>query len=52
MCPKCNDLMRLSELHLRSKEKAPKTWLDTYESKINAIEDKEEMLLGIIPLLI
>jgi len=42
MCPKCNDLMRLSELHLRSKEKAPKTWLDTYESKINAIEDKEE----------
>jgi len=42
MCPKCNGLMRLSELHLRSEGKAPKTWLDTYESNVAAIERKEE----------
>ena len=42
MCPKCNNIMHLSELHLRAKGKAPKTWLDTYNSKVEAIERKEE----------
>ena len=34
--------MHLSELHLRSKGKAPKTWLDTYNLKVEAIERKED----------
>jgi len=42
VCPKCNSLMRLSDLHLRSKEKAPKTWLDVHESKISIVERKED----------
>ena len=42
VCPECNSLMRLSDLHLRSKEKAPRTWLDVYESKISTVERKED----------
>jgi len=41
ICPKCNSLMRLSDLHLRAKGKTPKTWLDSYESKITHLERKE-----------
>lgn len=42
VCPECNSLMRLSDLHLRSKEKAPKTWLDVHELKISIVERKED----------
>lgn len=42
MCPKCDHLMRLSDLQLRAKDKAPKTWMDIYDSKLSSIESKEE----------
>lgn len=42
MCPKCNGLMRLSDLHLRAKVQAPKTWLDKYELQLMNHEKKEE----------
>ena len=43
MCPKCNSLMRLSDLHLKAKTPAPKTWLDRYESRIDTIEKREDL---------
>lgn len=42
MCPKCDSLMRLSDLHLRSTGKSPKTWLDEFELHQQKIEKKEE----------
>jgi len=44
LCPHCNYIMRLSDLHLRSKSPAPITWLDTYELKENKTLQKEEKL--------
>lgn len=41
VCPCCGDIVRLSDLHLRVKGAAPKTWLDTHESKVKGIEEKE-----------
>ena len=41
ICPKCNHFSRLSDLHLRSKDKAPKTWLDDYESNEQKISEQE-----------
>lgn len=41
VCPKCNNLARLSDLHLRSKDKAPKTWLDDYELNIQKTSERE-----------
>jgi len=43
MCPKCNSLMRLSDLHLKAKMPAPKTWLDKYESRIETAEKQEDL---------
>lgn len=45
ICPKCNALSRLSDLQLRSKQKAPRTWLDDYDlskQKLNEQESKFE----------
>ena len=33
ICPNCSSLLRLNELHLRSKTPTPKTWLDEYDLK-------------------
>lgn len=41
ICPECNNISRLSDLHLRSKSKAPLTWLDTYEEKLQRADQKE-----------
>jgi len=41
LCPKCNSISRLSDLHLRSKGKAPKTWLDNYELSVQKLEEQE-----------
>lgn len=35
--------MRLSDLHLRYTGKAPRTWLDKYESKILSFQKKEAL---------
>jgi len=42
MCPKCDNLMRVSDLQLRSKEKTEKTWLDTLDIKTKSLNKKEE----------
>jgi len=42
MCPKCDNLMRISDLQLISKEKTAKTWLDILDAKTKSIDKKEE----------
>lgn len=41
ICPKCCSLLRFSDLHLRSKGKTPKTWLDLYRSNEQKIDKQE-----------
>lgn len=41
LCPKCNNLSRLSDLQLRSKHKASKTWLDDYELSVQKYSEQE-----------
>ena len=41
VCPCCNKLERVSELKLKAKGKAPRTWLDDYDKKISTITEKE-----------
>lgn len=41
ICPCCQQMRHLSDLHLKYKGKAPKTWLDTYESNARALDEKE-----------
>lgn len=41
MCPNCNGLLRLSDLHLRAKGKAPKTWLDSYQLNTRKVDEQE-----------
>ena len=42
MCPRCDNLMRVSDLQLISKEKTEKTWLDILDDKTRRIDKKEE----------
>ncbi len=42
MCPKCDNLMRVSDLKIISKEKTDKTWLDMFDAKEKKIDRKEE----------
>ena len=42
MCPKCENIMRVSDLKLRSKEKTEKTWLDEFNAKEKKIDSQEE----------
>ena len=42
MCPHCDGLMRVSDLNLQSKEKADKTWLDTFDAKTKKLDTKED----------
>lgn len=42
ICPCCGDIVRVSDLHLKVKKPIVKTWLDTYEAKIIAINKEEE----------
>lgn len=46
MCPHCNNLSRLSDLRLKSKEKIIKTWLDDFESNIQQIQQQEAKFRG------
>jgi len=43
VCPCCGEMMRLSDLHLQYSGKAPKTWLDKYESRFLSQERKEKL---------
>ena len=42
VCPCCGDLVRVSDLRLKVKGPAPRTWLDDYEKKCIAMDNKEE----------
>jgi len=42
VCPCCGELHRLSDLGLSYQGKAPKTWLDDYECKVDTLQQKEE----------
>jgi len=42
ICPCCNQLIRVSNLRLKAKGAAPKTWLDKYEAKDLLLTKKEE----------
>ena len=45
MCPHCSNISRLSELHLRSTESVPKTWIDEYDKKKRNLEKKQEQVI-------
>ena len=42
ICPCCNKLVRVSDLRLKVKGPTPKTWLDEYKTKDQALTKKEE----------
>jgi len=42
MCPKCDNIMRVSDLRIHSKGTTAKTWLDTFEAVEKRLEKKEE----------
>lgn len=43
LCPKCKQMMRLSDLNIRYEGKMPKTWLDQYRLKLMGLQKKEEV---------
>jgi predicted Holliday junction resolvase-like endonuclease len=46
LCPHCNSIKRLSDLHLRYQGIGPKTWLDTFETEVSVLAGKEELFDG------
>lgn len=42
VCPKCGGLHRLSDLRLRYKGRTPLTWLDSFEAKMQALDEKTQ----------
>jgi len=46
ICPHCGDLVRLSDLRLKYRGVAPRTWLDTYQSKLSLVQKREELFDG------
>ena len=42
ICPDCGTIERVSDLKLKIKGKAVKTWLDDYENKCRVMDKKEE----------
>ena len=38
ICPCCGELVRVSDLHIKSTGRVKKTWLDKYEKKVQDIE--------------
>jgi predicted Holliday junction resolvase-like endonuclease len=41
LCPCCNQLVRVSDLRLKAKGPAPKTWLDEYQLRDQALAKRE-----------
>lgn len=41
ICPNCGEIVRVSDLKLKTKGPAAKTWLDEYQKKIMDFEKKE-----------
>jgi len=46
ICPCCNELIRVSDLHLKTKEKTDKTWLDGFEEDHRKLQIKAEKFGG------
>ena len=46
ICPHCRSMLRLSDLNLRDKRKAPTTFLDEYELKGKKIDKEDEKIVG------
>ena len=44
VCPHCKSMLRLSDLNLRDKSKAPKTFLDEYELKEKSLDNKDDKI--------
>jgi len=42
VCPCCKNIVRLSDLRLKYKGVAPRTWLDNHEMRLRRLEKKEE----------
>jgi predicted Holliday junction resolvase-like endonuclease len=42
VCPECGEIVRVSDLRLKSKVKVKKTWLDDYEKRSLQMDRKEE----------
>lgn len=42
VCPCCGEIKRVSDLRLKAKGPAPRTWLDDFEKQLLAMERKEE----------
>lgn len=42
ICPCCGDIVRVSDLRLKTKGPAARTWLDNYESQDKKLADKEQ----------
>jgi predicted Holliday junction resolvase-like endonuclease len=42
VCPCCGKLVRVSDLRLKAKDPAIRTWLDDYEKKVQELGRKEE----------
>jgi predicted Holliday junction resolvase-like endonuclease len=42
VCPCCGELVRLSDLRLKTKAEVEKTWLDEYEAENQSLTKKEE----------
>ena len=43
VCPICGDLVRVSDLRLKTKGPAVRTWLDDFEIKVKRLSKKEEL---------
>ena len=41
VCPECNNISRLSQLHLYSAKKTARTWLDDYEDRVRSFREIE-----------
>jgi len=42
VCPECGEIVRVSDLRLKTKGKVKKTWLDDYELRSDQMDLKEE----------
>jgi len=43
VCPCCGNLLRLSDLRLKYKGVAPRTWLDDYDAKVKRLDKREQL---------
>lgn len=42
LCPRCGEIVRLSDLNLRYKGVAPHTWLDHYDARLRKLTKRDE----------